>query len=744
MVFLKSVIRSLQAHKRQFRYKKIARQSWAVASMFTLLLSTVARTSAQETKTPSQGGLSTPHLLPRPIAPNATDFGPLATTAAEYRFPATVDPDIISDRFTEIWAVVHRPVDLSGGPYPVIIFLHGNHSTCGHGSKPRVDDNVQYSSTGTCPPNYVIVPNHRGYDYLAERLASWGYIVVSINANRGINTSTGVQGDAGLNLTRGRLVLKHLQLLSTWNTVGGTPDSLGVDLQGKLDFNNLGLMGHSRGGEGVRAAYNLYRDADSPWPTSIPDKLVFKGIFEFAPVDGQTSRTLDIDGVPWNVLLPECDGDVYNLQGVKPFDRVLNIFNENPTTQKSTYTVWGANHNYYNTEWQTSDSTGCKNHNPIFIPGPSVGSKAEQQTGLVSLLAFMRGNIPGIWGFNPNFNQNFNPQFALPEAVTAITRIERGYTSSPNAAITKVLDDFNQPTGTSSAGFPNLASNITIMNDLVPEHDPSLRAAAISWSRAGDDVYFQTNVAGAGQGVDISSYKTLDLRVDNQEFSTSATDLSVVLVLADGSLSQPVSLQDYVNLRGPVGGPRSSHRMLQTARIPLANFRVDRTGIKGVRLIFNKTGQAAIYVANIRLSALSELVKDVYFLPEAQPTLAASSLLAKEPATVITNGNRIVSIRGVAATVVLHNRSGVEIEVFSNQPFPVRNEIPVLYIGKQEFMLSRYPDSGDMKRLIFTLTEEEFAQVSSGEQIRVQYGSGEPLEYWNFGRLNKSTLDQSH
>jgi hypothetical protein len=179
-------------------------------------------------------------------------------------------------------------------------------------------------------------------------------------------------------------------------------------------------------------------------------------------------------------LLPECDGDVYNLQGVKPFDRVLNIFNENPTTQKSTYTVWGANHNYYNTEWQTSDSTGCKNHNPIFIPGPSVGSKAEQQTGLVSLLAFMRGNIPRSWGFNPNFNQNFNPQFALPEAVTAITRIDRGYTSSPNAAITKVLDDFNQPTETSSAGFPNLASNITIVNDVVPEHDPSFRAAAIS------------------------------------------------------------------------------------------------------------------------------------------------------------------------------------------------------------------------------------------------------------------------
>jgi len=745
MILPKSPLPSNQTYRWQLRYRKIARQSWLVASLFTLLLTTVPRTSAQETKTPSQGGLNTePRSLAKPIAPDATDFGPFATTAAEYRFPATIDPDIISDRFTEIWAVVHRPVDLSGGPYPVLIFLHGNHATCGRGFKPRVDDNVSYSSTGTCPPNYVVVPNHRGYDYLAERLASWGYIVVSINANRGINTSAGVQGDAGLNLTRGRLVLKHLQLLSTWNTTGGTPDSLGVDLRGKLDFNNLGLMGHSRGGEGVRAAYNLYRDADSPWPARIPDKLVFKGIFEFAPVDGQTSRTLNIDGVPWNVLLPECDGDVYNLQGVKPFDRVLNIFNENPATLKSTYTVWGANHDYYNTEWQTSDSTGCQNHNPLFIPGPSVGSDAERQTGLASLLAFMRGNIPGSPGFNPNFNQNFNPQFALPETVTAITRIDRGYTSSPNTAITKVLEDFNQPTGTSSAGFPNLTSNITITHDMVPEHDSSLRAGAISWSQAGDDVYFQSNVAAAGQGIDISSYKTLDLRVDNQEFSSTPTDLSVALVLADGSLSRSVSLQGYVDLRGPVGGPLSTHRMLQTARISLTDFRVGRTGVNGVRLIFNKTAQGAIYVANIRLSAVSELLEDVFFLPEAQPTLAAGAILNQEPVTVITNGNKIISIRSVTAAVGLNNSPGVEIEVFSNQPFPVRNEILLLYIGKRKFMLSRYPNNGDMNRLIFTLTEEEFAQVSSGEQIRVQYGSGEPLQYWDFGRLDKTMLDQSH
>ncbi len=197
-------------------------------------------------------------------APDATDFGPLQTTSAEYKFPAAIDPDVLTLRATELWAVVYRPEPLDAGPYPLLVFLHGNHATCGYSENPRVDDNVQYTFLGTCPPNYVVTPNHLGYTYLAERLASWGYIVVSINANRGINAAGGSAEDNGLNQARGKLLLKHLQRLSEWNSLGGTPESLGVDLKGKLDFSHIGLLGHSRGGEGVRAAYNFYRDAGSP------------------------------------------------------------------------------------------------------------------------------------------------------------------------------------------------------------------------------------------------------------------------------------------------------------------------------------------------------------------------------------------------------------------------------------------------------------------------------------------------
>ncbi len=49
-------------------------------------------------------------------------------------------------------------------------------------------------------------------------------------------------------------------------------------------------------------------------------------------------------GIAWNVLLPMCDGDVLNLEGVRVLERVMAYTSNNagipadsPATQKSTY-----------------------------------------------------------------------------------------------------------------------------------------------------------------------------------------------------------------------------------------------------------------------------------------------------------------------------------------------------------------------------------------------------------------------
>jgi hypothetical protein len=177
-------------------------------------------------------------------APDATGSKPGVTVGSfEYYIPGILDTDVAPIPI-DLWARVYMPSGYSDR-LPLIVLLHGNHATCrrdeGFGPARR-DDNIQYTLTGTCPERYVVIPNHAGYDYLARPLASWGYIVVSINANRGVTAAPGELTDRGLNLRRGRLVLRHLKHLVQLDATASSA------LHQKIDFSHVGLMGHSRGG----------------------------------------------------------------------------------------------------------------------------------------------------------------------------------------------------------------------------------------------------------------------------------------------------------------------------------------------------------------------------------------------------------------------------------------------------------------------------------------------------------------
>lgn len=756
---------------------------------------------------------------PRPVAPDAT--GGTTPNSEEYHLPASVDSDVLTVNATELWAKVYWPADFSAGPFPLVIFLHGNHSTCGHGSNPRIDSDPtdpnpeyfrQYTTTGTCPKvgdtgysrlyDFVVIPNHTGFDYLATQLASRGYIVASINANRGITPGDASHLDDPDHIfSRGRLVLKHLETLAKWNsgpttlitpttlgtlrrnsnnwfgmkiTVGAQPitvyslgrifvsgntgthtvklvrasdsvdlgsvsipmsggvagqfkyvnlttpirlaantsyyvaskevnngdywyDSntivsstsvatvngrvsstngttwttsgavagkiyvpvglkyqvLSANFAGKIDFANVGLMGHSRGGQGVLAAYNLYRTpsidpratpADINWSTRIPG-MTIKGIFEIGPTDfplptssnGSGAQYLNGDGSAWNVLLPMCDGDVRNLQGVRVFDRMMAYTGgyppvpaDSPATQKSTYTVWGTNHNFYNAEWQQSDPlaicTGSGNV-PLFS-NPATdgnGSPNERIAGSASLLALFRANVGS--SASPTFNQNFNPRYDLPGVITSIpTRVDRGFTPSPSATVTKVLFDFRasgQPPGT-SVDIPNISFSYSS----IPEHDyatnafpvptpsPAIQAltvGTIAWSSAGCGTYFQANWKDPNTGDNISAYQTLDFRVARRNDTSNPngpTNFQIQFVAADGTpAGAAVSLNKYLQLTGPVGiqdvvvPGNGLHSILQTVRIPLTDFTgANLSLVRGVRFIFSDTPSGVIYLANVRLS----------------------------------------------------------------------------------------------------------------------------------------------
>jgi hypothetical protein len=302
-------------------------------------------------------------------------------------------------------------------------------------------------------------------------------------------------------------------------------------------------MGHSRGGEGVRAAYNLYRAAGSPWPARIVDPVSFRGIFEIGPTEWRGDQ--NALGTAWNVLLPMCDGDVSDLEGVRVFDRMMYLA-ESPSKPKSTTTVWGANHNFYNTEWQISEgSANCIDNVPLFeLRGTEVtGTSRQRQTGFKPMLSFFTANVGNTTAPTDSwFNNFFNPQVS---DWWFDPQIDRGYAPGAGTTQSLMLEDFTGAAGTSSYGKANVHSGVTVTHGNLPEHDGVLRGADISWTGSG--AFFQTNFANSGSGLNLSSYATLDLRVeraDDPSLNTeSITYFAVQLVNANNTLSSTRSFR---------------------------------------------------------------------------------------------------------------------------------------------------------------------------------------------------------
>lgn len=708
------------------------------------------------------------------VAPDPTPAGPYALRVGEYKLPAARDPFVAPLVKTELWARVYLPAEQVARPHPLIVFLHGNHATCGHtvdGVAGRVDDDITYTTTGMCPPGYVVVPSHAGYQYMATTLASWGYAVVSINANRGVNAANGAPGDDGLNIRRGRLVLRHLLQLARWNRSGGAPASLGFSLRGQLDFDQIGLVGHSRGGEGMLAAAQIYRDAGSIWPElflSAPagrQEPRFRAIFEIAPVDGQTSRVFSANNVPWSVLLPACDGDVSDLEGMRVFDRAVAGRAETDPSPKSVFTVWGANHNFYNSEWQQSDSVGCAGDGnvPLF-DAAAAGSAAQQATGLYPVMGLFR-SVLGAGAVAP-FGNLLDPAFDPPAGLAAITPLQRSYVDNAAAAGSLVVDDFLRPAGTGVSGAGNFASNLDgFSQGTLTEHDPVLQVGNVTWSRpegvppAG--IFLQSNITRPGAGKPIGGYGTLEFRAglscDAADFggctapsplnARGTTDFSVALVLADGRLSPAVPVSRYAALIGPAGlvpflstpavarnamTPQIGidpvpfallHPVLQSLRIPLGDFGVAAgTLVRGVRFTFDRVDQGAVTLANVRFARVLPRSpdgggpgpipfarRDAEIVPPAGPPRQAARLVAVR--------------RAVEQEAPAPAPAVVEIEVAAPRGFQVKDALPALELGGTRLTRSRFSGTGPGRHLVFIVDSARFAALPAGAEGVVRNGA---------------------
>jgi hypothetical protein len=554
----------------------------------------------------------------RAQTPDPGTTGPHAVTREEYNYGDSVFRPAGFPISVEVRASVHYPTALGNGPYPVVVFMHGRHVTCYRGSTGA----LRWPCRSTEQP----IPSFQGYDYIAEKLASNGYIVVSVSAN-GINAYDNNMTDLGMQ-ARAELIQHHLGRLKTFNTTGAAP--FGTKFVGKIDLSRVGTMGHSRGGEGVVKHYVYNASLGSPYTV--------RAVLPLAPVD--FNRPV-VNNAALEVILPYCDGDVSDNQGVHFYDDArYNVPGD--AAAKHTVQVMGANHNYYNTVWTpglfpagTSDDWSYVTNSPS---DPHCGTGAtnkrltpaqQRGTGLAYLSAFMRAYVGGEAQFLPILTGE-----APPPASAQTTNLHVSYHAPDTAAkrldVNRLLTSTNLTTNT--LGGATTQSGLT-PHDLCggaspqPQHClPSTQATSrqphtvasarsslrgLSQLRTGWGAFGSTYTNDLPLGArNVSGFQALQFRVsvnfsDTRNAANTPQNFSIVLTDGAGATSS-VRVGDVSGaLFYPPGtvGPVPKV-FLNTVRVPLTSFTgVNLSDIRSVKFNFDQTGQGALLITDLAFAS---------------------------------------------------------------------------------------------------------------------------------------------
>ncbi len=305
---------------------------------------------------------------------------------------------------------IYYPANRATGS-PVILLVHGNHGSCDSGSAPNCT---------------AFKRNDRGYAYLGENLATWGYTVMSLDQDQLIYYQDNAQGK-GMHQRR-ILMAAALDALYAANQApmpANADNNLGAALVGKLDFSRVGLMGHSRGGDAVSSFIDYNRTRPAPGR-----KYNLRGVIALAPVDYERRAPY---GVPYMTMFGYCEGDVTNLQGARLFERSQYIQPSDPFPRIQ-MSVLGANHNWFNTVWfaDGDDATGtdvaCGTSQPnnIRLSGGAYdlttrgsGDPAlmgdQEKIGLAMMSAFFRRYVGGDVAFDPYMTGEISADGTTPQ-----------------------------------------------------------------------------------------------------------------------------------------------------------------------------------------------------------------------------------------------------------------------------------------------------------------------------------------
>ncbi|WP_152606446.1 hypothetical protein [Aquabacterium sp. NJ1] len=261
------------------------------------------------------------------ITPDPGAAGTLSTYGLEYSVGA--NSSTIGQH-----GILVGPTDAFGAQEaikrPLVVFVHGDHARCLIDGVPS-DPNPYVS----CPPANR-VPSYKGYLGLQRRLATRGYISISIDANEIARNATALQAAPDA----------HISLLKSWTDSRLAPNLFLFGAAQNTDFSKVVLVGHSVGAVAVNDAafQNKIQQASG---TSMPVWNPVGQILISGGGSEQQAATLGVHTLNW---LSECDNVNVAAQGMLDKD-----IHHDYVTLRSSILVRGANHNYSNSVWTDDD-----------------------------------------------------------------------------------------------------------------------------------------------------------------------------------------------------------------------------------------------------------------------------------------------------------------------------------------------------------------------------------------------------
>lgn len=473
---------------------------------------------------------------------------------------------------------VHFPgsggVVAPGGPFPLVVFLHGQ--------------------------QIFSIPGYEGYDYLGTLLASHGFIVASIDGRSLLDSTI---------KSRGEHIREHLRRFVARNAPGS-----GSFLEGQLDLSKVALVGHSRGGDAVVAAWEWQRvDPDPGY--AIGALIAIAPVQFFGRISGEPSFISHIRDVPYQILHGSKDGDVSDFQGLRQYDRAADIRAVGETL-KSLVFIKDANHNFFNTVWETFEGDD-------YCCGGTLSGSVVRDLAKVYIHAFLQVVIKG----NLEFRGYLTGQ--VPNPVTGTT-VALDF-QAPASEFT-LLDNHEVLPGEHRDRFTNSrggAITVTPFTTRRTYEERFLAASeAVPWSSYKGETFaaslrwrrllkpftpsYRTEVPEeVASSLNPLVQDHFSFRV-GQVFRASRSpnppgenqDFEVRLRDADGNLSPGVAVRDYAPIFPPwetqEGGIKT---VMGVVRIPLSAFTgINLTAIREVEFLFDIKKAGEIVFDDLRFT----------------------------------------------------------------------------------------------------------------------------------------------